>query len=60
MSKGSKVWKSETIKTRKHWAVGTVWNVRSSNGKDVYDIDFNVPLDVEVKIGNNWLDMGLA
>ena len=28
--------------------------------KDVYDIDFNVPLDVEVKIGNNWLDMGLA
>lgn len=28
--------------------------------KDVYDIDFNVPLDVEVKIGKNWLDMGLA
>lgn len=39
MSKGSKVWKSETIKTRKHWAVGTVWNVTSSNGKDVYDIE---------------------
>ena len=39
MPKGSKVWKAETINTRKHWAVGTVWNIRSSNGKDVYDIE---------------------
>ena len=22
-----------------------------------YNIDFNVPLDTELKIGNNWLDM---
>jgi DNA polymerase I-like protein with 3'-5' exonuclease and polymerase domains len=25
--------------------------------KDYYDIDFNVPLDTETKIGYNWLDM---
>ena len=25
--------------------------------KDYYDIDFNVPLDTEVKIGYNWLEM---
>ena len=24
--------------------------------KDMYDIDFNVPLDVELKVGSNWLD----
>ena len=25
--------------------------------KEYYDIDFNVPLDTEIKIGYNWLDM---
>jgi len=25
--------------------------------KQYYKIDFNVPLDTELKIGNNWLDM---
>ena len=24
--------------------------------KDMYNIDFNVPLDVELKVGSNWLD----
>ena len=24
--------------------------------KDMYDIDFNVPLDVEIKVGSNWLE----
>jgi len=24
--------------------------------KDMYGIDFNVPLDVELKVGSNWLD----
>jgi len=24
--------------------------------KEMYDIDFNVPLDVEIKVGSNWLD----
>ena len=31
--------------------------VRSAYGKEYYDIDFNVPLDTEIKIGYNWLDM---
>ena len=34
-----KVWQSDVIKTRKHWAVGTIWNVLSSNKKDSYDIE---------------------
>lgn len=34
-----KIWKSNIINTYKHWAVGTVWHVQSSNGKDVYDIE---------------------
>ena len=25
--------------------------------KSMYNIDFNVPLDIEVKIGSDWLDM---
>ena len=25
--------------------------------KEYYNIDFNVPLDTEIKIGYNWLDM---
>ena len=25
--------------------------------KEYYKIDFNVPLDTEIKIGYNWLDM---
>ena len=25
--------------------------------KDYYDIDFNIPLDTEVKLGYNWLEM---
>jgi len=25
--------------------------------KSMYDIDFNVPLDIEIKIGTDWLDM---
>ena len=25
--------------------------------KKYYNIDFNVPLDTEIKIGYNWLDM---
>jgi DNA polymerase I-like protein with 3'-5' exonuclease and polymerase domains len=24
--------------------------------KEMYDIDFNVPLDVEIKVGSNWLE----
>jgi DNA polymerase I-like protein with 3'-5' exonuclease and polymerase domains len=24
--------------------------------KDMYNIDFNVPMDVEIKVGSNWLD----
>ena len=24
--------------------------------KDMYGIDFNVPLDVELKVGSNWLE----
>jgi DNA polymerase I-like protein with 3'-5' exonuclease and polymerase domains len=24
--------------------------------KDMYDIDFNVPLDIEIKVGSNWLN----
>ena len=27
--------------------------------KDIYGIDFNVPLDVELKVGSNWLDTQL-
>ena len=27
--------------------------------KEIYGIDFNVPLDTEVKIGNNWLNLKL-
>lgn len=34
-----KVWQSDVIKTRKHWAVGTIWSVLSSNKKDSYDIE---------------------
>tara|TARA_R110002050_G_scaffold283328_2_gene431708 strand:- start:267 stop:467 length:201 start_codon:yes stop_codon:yes gene_type:complete len=25
--------------------------------KEIYDIDFNVPLDTEIKIGYDWLDL---
>jgi len=25
--------------------------------KEIYDIDFNIPLDTEIKMGKNWLDM---
>ena len=25
--------------------------------KSYYDLDFNVPLDTETKVGYNWLDM---
>ena len=25
--------------------------------KSMYNIDFNVPLDIEVKVGLDWLDM---
>ena len=24
--------------------------------KDMYNIDFNVPMDVEIKVGSNWLE----
>ena len=36
-----KVWKSDVIKTNKHWAVGTVWNVLASNKKSHYNIEMN-------------------
>jgi DNA polymerase I-like protein with 3'-5' exonuclease and polymerase domains len=25
--------------------------------KSMYNIDFNVPLDIEIKVGSDWLDM---
>ena len=28
--------------------------------KEIYDIDFNVPLDTEIKMGKNWLDMQIV
>ena len=28
--------------------------------KDIYDIDFNVPLDTEIKIGYDWLDLNVV
>ena len=34
-----KVWKSDVIKTNKHWAVGTVWEVLASNKKSSYNIE---------------------
>ena len=34
-----KVWPSDAIKTKKHWAVGTVWNVLASNKKSSYNIE---------------------
>ena len=34
-----KVWPSDVIKTKKHWAVGTVWNVLASNKKSSYNIE---------------------
>lgn len=33
------VWKSDVIKTRKHWAVGTVWEVLASNKKSYYNVE---------------------
>lgn len=35
---GPKVWKSDTINTKNHWAVDTVWEALSSNKKDKYQI----------------------
>lgn len=38
MSKyGPRVWPSEIVNTKNHWAVGTVWNVEGSKG--TYDIE---------------------
>ena len=38
MSKyGPKVYASDIINTKKHWAVGTVWNVEGSKG--MYNIE---------------------
>jgi len=28
--------------------------------KDIYNIDFNVPLDTEVKIGYDWLNLDVV
>ena len=28
--------------------------------KDTYGIDFNIPLDTEIKIGYNWLDLKIV
>ena len=28
-----------------------------SECKSRYDIDYNMPIGIEIKIGNNWLDM---
>jgi hypothetical protein len=25
--------------------------------KSMYNIDFNVPIDIEIKVGSDWLDM---
>ena len=36
-----KVWSSDIIKTKGHWATGTVWNVLSSNKKDSYSIEMS-------------------
>ena len=33
------VWKSDVIKTRKHWAVGTIWEVLASNKKSHYNVE---------------------
>ena len=34
-----KVWPSDVIKTNKHWAVGTVWEVLASDKKSSYNIE---------------------
>lgn len=34
-----KVWKSDVIKTKNHWAVGTVWKVLASDKKSSYNIE---------------------
>ena len=34
-----KVWPSDVINTKKHWAVGTVWEVLASNKKSSYNIE---------------------
>ena len=34
-----RVWNSNIINTKKHWAVGTVWNVLASNKKRTYNIE---------------------
>ena len=36
-----KVWSSNVIKTKGHWASGTVWSVLSSNKKDSYKIEMS-------------------
>ena len=36
-----KVWSSDIIKTKGHWAAGTMWNVLSSNKKDSYSIEMS-------------------
>lgn len=39
MSKyGPKVFKSDVINTKGHWALDTVWNMLASNGKSSYNI----------------------
>tara|TARA_B100000513_G_scaffold129018_1_gene57486 strand:- start:367 stop:660 length:294 start_codon:yes stop_codon:yes gene_type:complete len=43
------------------YIMGKIFDEGTSNViqslKEYYDIDFNVPLDTEIKIGYNWLDM---
>tara|TARA_B100000575_G_scaffold24030_1_gene16325 strand:- start:98 stop:298 length:201 start_codon:yes stop_codon:yes gene_type:complete len=40
MSKfGPRVFKSGTINTKDHWAVGIIWKVLASNGKSSYNIE---------------------
>lgn len=34
-----KVWSSNVIKTKGHWAIGTVWKILASNKKSSYNIE---------------------